>query len=292
MEANMNDVKDGYIYILTSSKTEYVKIGGTNYPPLKRIREINSTEPYKSLGPWSLFDFRQVSDWRKVEYNLHYRFRSKKNNEIDGQMELFRVAPIEASKQLDKINPGDIINKPKVDRLFQDEQFCGYLMKLFNFTGLLNWLDIQGIWTLVLFPATSGGRYFTINIGTHEVAFSTLKRMPEEISHMICMDGSILNSKPVKVWLKSHNGSIKRNNYSTALPRSVLVIFSGDFNAAEEFMRLDGVRRAVIAYWGESLLILKEKGGLSLHSRFHNYNAVAEINKKQIDVVSFSPLRG
>jgi hypothetical protein len=30
----------GYIYILTSPKIDCVKIGGTDYPPLKRINEL------------------------------------------------------------------------------------------------------------------------------------------------------------------------------------------------------------------------------------------------------------
>ena len=71
-----NNKKSGYVYILTSPNTECVKIGGTDYPPLKRIKEINSSEPYKSLGPWSLADFRQVKNWKEIEYNLHYTLKS------------------------------------------------------------------------------------------------------------------------------------------------------------------------------------------------------------------------
>jgi hypothetical protein len=46
--------KDGYIYVLISQNSPYVKIGGTALSPMKRIKEINNTEPYKSLGPWAL----------------------------------------------------------------------------------------------------------------------------------------------------------------------------------------------------------------------------------------------
>jgi hypothetical protein len=35
-------------------------------------------------------------------------------------------------------------------------------------------VDIQGIWTLTLLPKTNGGRWFTLNIVSHEVAFSTM----------------------------------------------------------------------------------------------------------------------
>lgn len=40
----------GHVYILTSPKTEFVKIGGTYFPPLKRIREINAASTYRELG--------------------------------------------------------------------------------------------------------------------------------------------------------------------------------------------------------------------------------------------------
>jgi hypothetical protein len=280
----MNENKEGFVYILVSSKTKYIKIGGTDFPPLKRIKEINLTEPYKSLGPWTLGDFRQVNDWRKVEYNLHYTFRSKKAENIDGQKELFELTLQEASSKLNELDPLEIINKPKVDRMFQDEQLCQYLIKLFKFTGIMNWLDIQGAWTFVLFPGTNGGRYFTINIGPHEVAFSTLKRKTVESIHMILMDKLILDFKIVKDWVKDYNGNIKEDAYNKALPRSVAISFEGNLDNVLEFMKLDGIRRAIIAYWTESLIILKEKCVLSSYAKYHNYNAIAELNKRIIEI--------
>jgi hypothetical protein len=280
----MDENKEGFVYILVSPKTKYIKIGGTDFPPLKRIKEINLTEPYKSLGPWTLGDFRQVNDWRKVEYNLHYTFRSKQVDNIDGQRELFELTLQEASLKLNELDPLEIINKPKVDRMFQDEQFCQYLTKLFKFTGLMNWLDIQGAWTFVLFPKTNGGRYFTINIGPHEVAFSTLKRKTVESIHMILMDKLILDFKIVRNWVKDHNGNVEEEAYDKALPRSVAISFKGNLDSSLEFMRLDGIRRAIIAYWTESLIILKEKCVLSSYAKYHNYNAIAELNKKIIEI--------
>jgi len=41
--------------------------------------------------------------------------------------------------------------------------------------------------------------------------------------------------------------------------------------------QLDGVRRALLAYWSEALTGLRERGSLSLYARHHNYNAVAKI---------------
>jgi len=273
----------GHVYILVSPNCEFIKIGGTEYPPSKRLKEINATEPYKGLGPWSLHDFRQVSDWRKVETSLHYEFRSKQCKTIVSQKELFYLAPQLATRRLNEIDPSEIIKKPKIDRLFQDEEFSEYLLALYKFTGLNIWLDIQGSWTLSLFPSTNGGRYFTLNIGTHEVAFSTLAKRDEPSVHLILMDELIRDFKSVKKWVKEHDGGMKGDLYKSALPRATSVFFIGTFADAQEFLKLDGVRRALIAYWSEALIGLKERGALSINHNHHNWNAVAELQKRVLD---------
>ena len=283
--------KIGYVYILSSPNTEFIKIGGSDYPPLKRIREINTTEPYKSLGPWSLVDFRQVSDWRKAENFLHYAFRSKVVNDVEKQKELFRLPTQIASSKLDKIDPSEIIGKPKIDRMFQDAEFSSYLLKLFIFTGLLNWLECQGAWTFVLFPSTGGGRYYTINIGPHEVAFSTLPKKDQEPEHMILMDKLILDFPSVTKWVEQHDGQISFDQYVTALPRSAAVGFLGSFNEVNNFLALDGVRRAIVAYWSEALIELKERATLSGYARHHNWNAVAEIHRRSTNGPALDPQR-
>ncbi len=256
----MQSSQMGHVYVLVSPKAKFIKIGGTDYPPLKRIREINATEPYKSHGPWGLADFRQVKDWRKVEAFLHYCFKNKLTKKIAGQKELFQITLQEASKKLDQINPEEIIKKPKIDRMFQDKDFLEYIQKLFTFTGLMNWIDIQGAWTFVLFPRTSGGRYFTINIGPHEVAFSTLPKKDEKPLHMILMDRLILDFGVVKNWINGHDGQIEEDRYARALPRSTSISFVGSFDDVQQFLNLEGVRRALIAYWSEGLTELKERG--------------------------------
>lgn len=227
-----------------------------------------------------LSDFRHVTDWRAVEYSLHYSFRSKLNTVISNQRELFHLSPHEASEKLNEIDTEVIISKPKIDRMFQDQELINYLTNLFKFTGIMNWLDIQGAWTFVLFPSTNGGRYFTINIGRHEVAFSTLPRKNINSVHMILMDKLILDFNNVIKWVKKQEGSIEEDIYSSALPRSTSIIFEGSFDNVIEFINLDGVRRALIAYWYESLILLKESNKLSLYSRHHNWNAIAELHKK------------
>ncbi|MBQ7159730.1 MAG: GIY-YIG nuclease family protein [Treponema sp.] len=270
----------GYVYILQSQNCDCIKIGGTDYPPLKRIKEINATEPYKSLGAWTLADFRQVTDWRTVEHNLHYRFRSSLNTEIKNQKELFHLSVANASKALNELNPEEIVYKPKIDRMFQDEAFLSYIVQLFKFTGLVHWIEQQGIWTFVLFPSTNGGRYFTLNIGSHEVAFSTLGKKDSPQLNMLMLDSLILDFPNVKKWLDNHNGTIYTETYATALSHSVSVHFEGSFSDALELFSLDGVRRALIAYWYEALIKKTEEDKLSSYERYHNYNAVAKIMER------------
>lgn len=269
----------GYIYILTSPNSDCVKIGGTDFPPMKRLKEINATEPYRSIGPWTLADFRQVTEWRSVESNLHYTFRAHLNSTVERQKELFRVPVRAAIEVLDSIDPERIVNRPKIDRMFQDASFLSYIKRLFVFSGLLNWLDIQGAWTFVLFPATSGGRYFTINIGPHEVAFSTLGKQARPQINMILLDRLILDFGEAVNWIADHSGRIEIDHYQKALPRATTIEFVGTFEDVLEFTRIDGVRRALIAYWNEALILMKEKEISSVYARFHNWNAVARLHK-------------
>jgi len=275
MSTNSNT---GFVYILTSPKSEYIKIGGTALSPMKRIREINTSEPYAQFAPWKLSDFRQVNDWRTVEYHLHYVFRDKLVKKIKGQKELFSTSTFEASRELEMIEPELIISKPKINRMFQDESLVSYLDDLFRLSGLMNWLDYQESWTLSLFTSTSWGRFFTINIGLHEVAFSTYNK-PQQIN-MVYMDDLIDRYKDSLGWVLQHNGGFVEGSYKSALEGSVSVYFEGGFGTCQEFLQLPGVRRAVVAYWTEALLELQEREARSINARHHNYNAVAELSKR------------
>ena len=181
---------------------------------------------------------------------------------------------------MNELNPAEIVCKPKIDRMFQDEDFLSYITRLFKFTGLVHWIEMQGIWTFSLFPATNGGRYFTLNIGSHEVAFSTLGRKDAPQRNLLVTDSLILDFPEVKKWIKKHNGEIRTETYATALPHSASVSFESNFSGALELFSLDGVRRALIAYWYEALVRKAEENKLSSYERYHNYNAVAKIMEK------------
>lgn len=272
----------GYVYVLTSKSSSYVKIGGTNFAPLKRIKEVNGDEPYKSLGPWCLFNFRQVHNWREVEKSIHYALRGKRVKSVLGQKELFEVSPREASEYLEKIDPVSVMHRPKIDRMFGEANFPKFLADLFRHSGILNWLDLQGGWTFTLFPSTSGGRYYTLNMGVHEVAYSLIEGRGQrsEPCHMLHLDRLILDFKDTVTWVRERKGRYENDRYKTGLDRSTAVWFSGDFETAREFLGMPGVRRAMIAYWTEALLDLQERGAQSPHVRFHSMNAVAELKKR------------
>lgn len=257
-----------------------MKIGGTDYAPLKRIREINASKPYRDHGPWSLHDFREVEDWQSVERHIHYALRSKLDYSISSQRELFAINAVEASKLLEKIDPAQIVRKPKVDRMFQDENFARFLGKLFRFTGILNWLNLQGAWTFSLFPSTNGGRYYTLNIGTHEVAYASIAPNGGPSHHMIHMDSLVHDFPHVAKWIAARRGELSDDNYASGLERSTSATFAGDFQDAIDLLDLPGVRRAVVAYWTEALIGLQERESISVHARHHNWNAVAELKKR------------
>lgn len=272
---------EGFVYVLISANCEYLKIGLTEKPPLMRVREINQSDNYGATGPWELSDFRQVRNCRHVERLLHAKFELNHVRIDTGADELFRVSPAEARRALEQLEPTLLVRQDLVDRLFVDRDFALYLEKLFAFTGLPAWLSIQGAWTFSLYPGTSGGRYFTINIGTHEVAFTSLPRQTADTpEHCIVMDKLIYDFPEIVSWVKARQGGVNDDPYKMALPRAVSVSFYADFSEAEKFFALSGVRRAIIAYWSEALIRLRERGSMSLHARNHNYNAVAELTER------------
>lgn len=94
---------------------------------------------------------------------------------------------------------------------------------------------------------------------------------------MILVDKLIKDFPEVKKWIKVHKGSLIPDNYFTALPRATSIFFEGNFEDVNDFFKLDGVRRALIAYWNEALIKLKEEKKLSKYSKYHNWNAIAKI---------------
>ena len=160
----------GFVYILVSPNSNFIKIGGTERPISERLRGINGTEPYADHGPWHISDFLHVTDWRLVEGGLHRHFQERNVRDVPGAHELFSVPPYEARIRLRETDDVLRIDHEKTEQLFTNRDVRLYLYRLFQLSGLFGNLDIQGAWTLSLLPKTKGGRWFTLNIGPHEVA--------------------------------------------------------------------------------------------------------------------------
>ena len=162
-------------------------------------------------------------------------------------------------------------------RFREDRDLRSYLSGLFQASGLENFYDIQGAWTLSHYPSTNGGRYFTLSIDRHEVAFSTLPKAGEEPMHFLISDALVRKYWGTRRWLWAHKGRIRRSGYASGKERAVAMSWIGPMAEAVGVFDQPGVRRALVAYWYDMLLPMRDRGTRSLHARRHNHNAVSEL---------------
>jgi T5orf172 domain len=268
----------GFVYVLVSPNSNYIKIGGTERPISERLRGINGTESYSEHGPWELSDFLHVTDWRLVEGEIHRHFKKLNVRDVAGTHELFNVPPHEAREKLQSTNESLRVGHEKTNELFSDRNVRLFLFKLFQLSGLFGNLDIQGAWTISVLPTTKGGRWFTVNIGPHEVAFSTRKSIAGKFTHYLVLDRLILEYPDTIIWIGRREGAVQDAKY-VAADRAVLINFDEDFANAEKFFGLPGVRRALIAYWAEALADLRQRDAKSVYARHHSYDAVSQLLK-------------
>ena len=266
----------GFVYILVSPNSDFIKIGGTERPISDRLRGINATESYADHGPWQLSDFLHVTDWRLVEGGLHRHFKERNVRDAPGTQELFSVPPHEARKRLRETDPALQIDHERTKQLFANRDVHLYLYKVFQLSGLFGNLDVQGAWTLSLLPKTKGGRWFTLNIGPHEVAFSTRKPDSGKFTHFLVLDRLILDYPDTVIWVGRRGGEVEEAQYVSA-EHAVVIHFQEDFANAEKIFNLPGVRRALIAYWSEALADLRERQASSVYARYHSYDAVSAL---------------
>ena len=212
---------------------------------------------------------------------MHHHFKKYHYQSKTGARELFRIPALTARNQLLKTDKSLRIGYlEKTTRLNENYDLKVYLYNLFNLTGLYGQYDLQESWTISIFPATGrNGRYFTINIGRHEVAFSTLPEKGEtESLHVLIMDSLIQEYPKTIQRIKKYHGEIHdASYYKSAGERVVSISLFGDLARAQEFLDLPGVSRAMIAYWYDRLAILRKNKSKSLHARFHDYDAAYEL---------------
>jgi T5orf172 domain len=195
-----SDMAQGFVYILVSPNSDYIKKGHTERPISERLRGINGGESYAPHGPWELSDFVHVKDCTVVESAAHRHFRDR-HASVEGTNELFSVSPHEAREQLRLISAPLRVDSERTDQLFNNSHVSLFLYRLFQLSGLYGNLDIQGAWTLSVLPQTNGGRWFTLNIGPHEVAFSTRTPTDGKFSHYLVLDRLILEYPETMLWL-------------------------------------------------------------------------------------------
>ena len=266
----------GFVYVLVSPNSNFIKIGGTERPISERLRGINGTVSYSDHGPWELSDFLHVTDWRLVEGELHRHFQKHNVRDVVGTRELFSAPPHEARQKLRLTDVALRVDHEKTDDLFANRSVRLFLFRLFQLSGLFGNLDIQGAWTLSVLPKTKGGRWFTVNIGPHEVAFSTRKSANGKFTHFLVLDRLILEYPETIIWIGKREGSVQDAGYVGA-DRAVVINFDEDFANAEKVFSLPGIRRALIAYWAEALADLRQRNAKSVFARYHSYDAVSQL---------------
>ena len=270
-------MSQGFVYILVSQNSSYIKIGGTEKPISERLRVINGTASYADHGPWGLSDFLHVTDWRLVEGGLHRHFQKEQIRDVDGTRELFKVPPHEARERLRLTDPALRVGRERTEQVFKNADLELFLYKLFQLSGLFGNLDIQGAWALTLLSQTGGGRWFTLNIGPHEVAFSGRKAFDNKYWHYLILDRLILDYPDTIMWIGKNDGEAYEAPYRTARERAITIGFLADFAGAEKLFGLPGVRRALVGYWFEALADLRERNVKSVYARYHSYDAVSEL---------------
>jgi hypothetical protein len=222
----------GFVYILVSPNSSYIKIGGTTHPIAKRLKEINGTVSYADHGPWQLSDFLHVIDWQRVEGGLHRYFQERQVRDAGGARELFSVPPHEARTQMRSVGDMLRVDRDTTLRVFKDRDLALYLYRLFNLSGLFGALDIQGAWTLRLLTRTLGGTWFTLNIGSHAVAFSMRNKQKEPPTHYLSVDRLIRDYSETVRWIRKHDGGIEHSPYHKA-KHAVQIDFDAGFADAE-----------------------------------------------------------
>lgn len=271
-------MRAGWIYALRSDSTPLVKIGLTTTSPFQRVREINASNNYGPLGPWQHFHLKHVKDTRTIETTIHRRLSSCRSGQIEKTRELFAISPNEARDVLDDIPDADLAQPTPVNKLKLQPDFVSYLTSLFQYSGLQNFRHLEESWTFSLFPSTAGGRYFTLNIDRHEVAFSQpIKGEETAVFHAIIVDHMIAKDKVLKTWLKSVDGWTARTPHATNWGNSRVICFACSFDECLGLFQIPSFRRALIAYWYDALLRMEMRQTRSLFARFHNYDATSEI---------------
>lgn len=204
---------------------------------------------------------------------MHRSLRDFRVTNVPGTRELFDIPPIKATLVLEACPENHFVDFDRLIRLKHDLELQSFLKTLFRISGLDLLLDAQGIWTFSLYPRTSGGRIFTINIAQHEVAYAYKKDAMEKTRFSIAVDPLFFGFS-IRSFLPEW---LNESGYVSATDRLAFHRFSASFSEAEELIQQSKLRRAIVSYWLDHLIHHRENGGASLHAKHHNSNAVRDI---------------
>lgn len=265
-------MKPGFVYALVSAKTPWIKIGRSDRLPPLRLKEINKDKNYSQFSPWKIHDFIHVTDAVAAETFIHRSLRDRQVRDVSGAIELFNTSQEEATDALSSCPEEMFVSSSKLKRLSFDHDLSQFLKTLFRISGLDLMLEHQGIWTFSLYPSTSGGRLFTINIGQHEVAYALDPRGGTEIRFVFALDK--LFPMPI---VKKGLGRFFGLAYASSSGRLRMHSFKCNLQDAAIRIQSDNFRRALVAYWMDHLIRCRDANSISIHARHHNANAVRTI---------------
>lgn len=193
-----------------------------------------------------------------TELTLHRRFRAARVAHGTAA-DLFDVPVAGAVAALLDVAEADLVRGDLIGRLPLERDRVVYLHALFRATGLTQFLDLQEAWTLSLYPSTAGGRHFTISIDRHEVAFAAPIRGEDASAFMVYLDRRVIEGRTVSRWFKTRNGHLRTGHYASARKGGCAAEWIGTMADALDFFALPMIRRALVAYWYDALLSLRDR---------------------------------
>ena len=270
-------MKEGWVYVLGSETHPAHKIGLTTTSPAQRIKEINRDSIYGPYGPWYELDVRKVRNVNAVETSLHRLLNKKRSLRVPRAREVFEITRDEARAALFSIPEAEFTDSVPIQKLLIEPDFLDFLMALFRCSGLENFRDTQESWTFSLYPSTGGGRDFTLNIDRHEVAYAASTDDPKLQVFSIVVDSSIAASREFRRSVKHLCTDISNAPYQSNWGNAAVVGLVAPFDEAARLLVSSVFRRALVAYWYDALLRMRDQDTRSLHAKRHNYGAVSEV---------------
>ena len=80
-----------------------------------------------------------------------------------------------------------------------------------------------------------------------------------------------------RAWLRARGGRTHEPSYASAKEGAIVLSWTGPLDDAVGVLDQPGMRRALVAYWYDMLLPMRDQGRRSLHARRHDHNVVSQL---------------